>query len=296
MPKKLAPSELILNEDGSIYHLALLPEDLGDYIITVGDPGRVGMVSQYFDEVETRKQKREFVTHVGRLGKHRITVLSTGIGPDNVDIVMNELDALVNIDLKARTVKEDLASLRILRLGTSGCLQSDIHIDDLLFSTYGLGFDNVLHFYNERSNAAEGTMRADLALFLHEKEIELPGEPYATQCSPALLRQLGEGHATGITITAPGFYGPQSRRLRLEPLLGPEALKTISTFKSQGQRITNFEMETSAIYGLSRLLGHEALSCNVILANRANNTFSSDPKKAVDRMIKLMLERLSEGG
>ncbi|MCB0636980.1 MAG: nucleoside phosphorylase [Lewinella sp.] len=293
MSNKIPPSELILNEDGSIYHLALLPEDLGDYIITVGDPGRVPMVSKYFDEVEVKKSKREFVTHVGRVGQTRITVLSTGIGPDNIDIVLNELDALVNIDLESRTIKEDLTSLHILRLGTSGCLQPDIMVDSLLFSGFGLGFDNLLHFYHERCNLAEATLRADLALFLHEHEIELPNDPYPAQGSQEMLEKLSHGDPSGITITAPGFYGPQSRRLRLAPLIAAEDLATLSHFKSQGFRMTNFEMETSAIYGLSRLLGHHALSCNVVLANRSNNTFSSNPRAAVDRMIQTMLDRLA---
>lgn len=294
MSRQLSPSELIVNPDGSIYHINLHPKDLGDYIITVGDPGRVPMVSRYFDEIETKKEKREFVTHVGRVGDKRLTVISSGIGPDNIDIVINELDALANIDLENRTVREDLRSLNILRLGTSGCLQADIPVDNILFSGFGMGMDNLLHFYQHSSNPAEARLRADFSYFMNEHDIKIPVEPYFAQGSTELLAGLNRNDYTGITITAPGFYAPQGRQLRARSKMEPQLLEKLAQFHSDDWVITNFEMETSAIYGLSRILGHQALSCNLILANRAANTFSPAPKKAMDQMIQTLLERISE--
>ena len=294
MSTTIPPSELIINPDGSIYHIKLRPEDVGDFIITVGDPGRVEVVSKYFDEIVAKKSKREFVSHIGRVGSKRITVISTGIGPDNIDIVLNELDALVNIDLEKREVKEELRSLKIIRLGTSGCLQSDIPVDHMLFSAFGMGLDNLLYFYDFANNAAEAQLRADFSLFLDESQISLPVNPYFVQGSQRLLEGLARKDYQGVTITAPGFYAPQGRQLRAPSHLSKEFLQKLATFRSEHIRITNFEMETSAIYGLSRLLKHEALSCNIVLANRARNTFSQDPASAIDRMVSTVLERISE--
>ncbi len=294
MSRTIPPSELILNDDGSIYHIKLRPEHIGDYIITVGDPGRVPVVSRHFDEIEAKKSKREFVSHVGRVGNKRITVISTGIGPDNIDIVLNELDALVNIDLETRQIKEQKRSLNIIRLGTSGCLQPHIPVDSLLFSAFGMGLDNLLYFYTFVNNPAEAKLRADLSLFLAEHDIELPVAPYFVEGSQTLLQQLGQNDHRGITITAPGFYAPQGRQLRARSALTRNFLEKLAAFSSHEHRITNFEMETSAIYGLSRILGHQAMSCNVILANRARNSFSADPGKAVEHLVETLMTRISD--
>ncbi len=288
--QQIPDSELVINPDGSIYHLNLRPEQIASTIITVGDPGRVEQVSRYFDTIEVQSSKREFVTHTGRLGHHRITVISTGIGPDNIDITLNELDALANIDFDTRTPKKQLTSLKIIRLGTSGGLHLDVPVDSILLSSYGVGLDNLLHFYDREVGLEEG----ELLEIIRKSYISLPVQPYATQGSKYLLNALGHGLQKGITLTSPGFYAPQGRSLRLEALLSADALDRLSKLQYQNLNITNFEMETAAIYGLSNLLGHQPLSCNVLLANRANKTFSPDPKKAVNKMIEMMLERIEK--
>jgi uridine phosphorylase len=294
MPNHFPPSELILNPDGSIYHLNLLPQDIGDFVITVGDPGRVEKVSRYFDTVEVRKSKREFVTHTGWLSDKRITVISTGIGPDNIDIVLNEIDALVNIDLQKRSTKTHLRSLKIIRLGTSGCLQPDIPVDSIVSSVYGLSFDNLLQFYVWKPNKAELQLQHDWQAFHQSEQLSVPVEPIAVKGNPELLAQLADDHYQGITITAPGFYAPQARLLRAQGVMKREVFDKMENFSSQGVKLTNLEMETASIYALSRILGHQALSCSAILANRASNTFSEQPKKTVERMIRQVLGRIAD--
>lgn len=281
----IAPSELVLNADGSIYHLHLLPHQIAKTVITVGDPDRVAMVSRYFDELEYTVQKREFVTHTGRIGNKRLTVISTGIGTDNIDIVLNELDALVNIDLPARLVKTNLTSLNIIRLGTSGSLQPDVAVESLVASSFGLGLEGLLHYYRFTPNPAEQQ------LLQHLPALSPMVAPYIAQGSPFLLPQLANDITTGITATCGGFYGPQGRQLRLLPAIA-DLPAQLQNFCYEQHRVTNFEMETAAIYGLCRLLGHRALSVNVILANRPKGLFSQNPKEAVDKMIQTMLARI----
>jgi uridine phosphorylase len=284
-------SELILNPDGSVYHLNLLPENIANDIIFVGDQNRVEKITQFFDSIEFSTQKREFKTQTGFFKGKRITVLSTGIGPDNIDIVMNELDALVNIDLKTRKPKENLTSLNIIRIGTSGSLQADIPVDSFVMSKFGLGLDNMLRSYliDEISNS---TM--ENAFIKHTNWDFKKGRPYVTSCSELLEKRIESNRIfKGITATAGGFYGPQGRVLRLN--IQDEELNTkMDNFYFDDHRITNLEMETAAIYGLSALLGHNALSLNAIIANRANGTFSEDPYKAVDELIGYVLEKLAE--
>ena len=284
-------SELILNPDGSVYHLNLKPEHIAHDIIFVGDQNRVEKISSQFDTIEFSFQKREFKTHTGTLNGKRISVISTGIGPDNIDIVMNELDALVNIDLITRQPKTTLTSLNIVRIGTSGSLQADIPVDSFVMSKYGLGLDNMLRSYlvDEISNT-----NMEEAFINHTHWDFRKGSPYAISCSEK-LEQLIESDKIhkGITATAGGFYGPQGRVLRLE-IQDKNLNSKMDNFKFEGNRITNLEMETAAIYGLSKLLGHNALSLNAIIANRATGTFSEDPYKAVDELIKYTLEKLTK--
>ena len=284
-------SELILNPDGSVYHLNLKPEHIAHDIIFVGDQNRVEKISSLFDTIEFSSQKREFKTHTGTLNGKRISVISTGIGPDNIDIVMNELDALVNIDLKTRQPKSTLTSLNIVRIGTSGSLQADIPVDSFVMSTYGLGIDNMLRSYliDEISNS-----KMEDSFIKHTNWDLRKGRPYVVSCSEK-LEQLIESDKIqkGITATAGGFYGPQGRILRLG--IQDENLNSkMDNFLFEGNRITNLEMETAAIYGLSKLMGHNALSLNAIIANRATGTFSEDPYKAVDELIKYTLEKLTK--
>lgn len=283
----IGASELIINERGCIYHLDLHPEELAPTVITVGDPDRVNRVSKYFDEIEVRKQHREFVTHTGRVGNKRISVVSTGIGPDNIDIVLNELDALVNIDFETRRVKDSFGSLNILRLGTSGALQEDIQVDDLVVSTFGLGLDNLMHFYEFENNGEEKTMLANFELELGLESSAL--NPYLFQGSVGLLQHFIDGFHKGITVTCPGFYAPQGRVLR-QPLAFPTLVDRLAHFKFGEHRITNFEMETSAIYGLGRTMGHQCTSINTIIANRQTKEFSKDSAAAVENMIQKSLE------
>ncbi len=282
-------SELILNPDGSVYHLNLLPEHIANDIIFVGDQNRVEKITQAFDSIEFSQQKREFKTQTGIYKGKRITVLSTGIGPDNIDIVMNELDALVNIDLKTRKPKETLTSLNIIRIGTSGSLQADIPVDSFVLSKFGLGLDNMLRSYciDEISDS-----KIENAFIKHTNWDLLKGKPYCTSCSE-MLEQKMESNLIhkGITATAGGFYGPQGRVLRLN--IQDENLNSkMDNFEFEQERITNFEMETAAIYGLGKLLGHNCLSLNAIIANRASGTFSEDPYQAVDQLITYTLDRI----
>ena len=285
-------SELILNPDGSIYHLNLRPEQVADTIILVGDPNRVPRVSAYFDTIEFSTQKREFCTHTGTYKGKRLTALSTGIGPDNIDIVINELDALFNIDLHTRKPKEQLTSLNIVRFGTSGSLQADIPVDSFVLSSHGLGMDNMLHAYKDAPNVREIAMEE--AFIAHTQWNADKGRPYIVGCGETLKqRLLTDKVFEGITGTAPGFYGPQGRMLRL-PVQDPTLNDKLHSFNYKGYRMTNLEMETSAIYGLSKLLGHQAVSLNAIIANRAAGTFTKDTKKVVENLIVYGLEQLAK--
>ncbi len=285
---KIAESDLIINPDGSIYHLNLLPGDVADHVITVGDPDRVGEVSKYFDKIELKKGKREFITHTGYVGKKRVTVLSTGIGTDNIDIVFNELDALVNIDFESREVKKHLTSLNIIRVGTSGTVQPDIPMGTILASSYGLGMDALMNYYYHELTGDERSLMDDLkAHFGHLKNIN----PYLTAANDVLLNTIGKDMHHGITITAPGFYAPQGRMVRAKNAI-PDFISLINSFNSNQHRITNLEMETAGIYALAKVLGHKALSVNAILASRVKFEFSSNPNKIVEDAIKMVLERI----
>ncbi|GGE64942.1 uridine phosphorylase [Pedobacter psychrotolerans] len=285
---KIAESDLIINPDGSIYHLNLLPGDIAENIITVGDPDRVSDVSKYFDRIEYKKGKREFITHTGYVGKKRITVISTGIGTDNIDIVFNELDALVNIDFNTREVKKSLTSLNIIRVGTSGAVQPDIPMGTILASSHGLGMDALMNFYLSQPSAEESYLLSAIQMhFGHLKHIH----PYLTAADESLLNTVGKDLPKGITVTAPGFYAPQGRMVRAKNAV-PDFIKLINSFNSNQHRITNLEMETAGIYALARVLGHKALSINAILASRVKFEFSQDPQKIVDQAIRLVLERI----
>ncbi len=287
----IASSELILNDRGAVYHLDLRPEEIASTIITVGDPGRVREVSKYFDKIEVSREHREFITHTGWIGTKRITVLSSGIGPDNIDIVLNELDALANIDMSTRQVKQNLQSLNIVRLGTSGSLQADIPVDSFVASTHGLGIDNLLHFYRLKQNEEESLL---IQSFLTQTQIQnQTGLPYISSAAPSLLKYFANPFHQGITVTCPGFYGPQGRVLRLG-LQNPDLVNRLTSFRFGAHRISNFEMETAAIYGLGRLMGHHCLALNVIVANRVLQQFSKNAAVQIDRLIQHFLTTFSE--
>jgi len=282
----IGASELIINDRGAIYHLNVRPEEIADTIITVGDPERVAEVSKYFDRVEHKLAHREFITHTGYIGQKRISVLSTGIGPDNIDIALNEIDALANINFDTRTINDQKKSVSIIRMGTCGSLQGEVGVNELVAGTHGLGIDNVLHFYERENNEEE---KAILAAFDEHTKISAHKiQPYIASASAGLLKHFTEGYSHGITVTCPGFYGPQGRILRL-PLKMPNLVDQMTSFKYGQHRIANFEMETSAIYGLCNLLGHQCLSINVIIANRVKKEYSKDMGKAVDHMIQKSL-------
>ena len=278
----LSETELILTEQSEVYHLHLVPEQLATTVITVGSPDRVAEVSKHFDSITHRVQNREFITHTGQIGSKPITVISTGIGTGNIDIVLNELDALVNIDFATRTIKEQKTALNIIRLGTCGTLQKDVAVDSLIASTHAIGLDNLLHYYRFSNSDEESAL---LNAFIEQTGIgEGVVKPYINECSGALLQLFSGAYLQGITATCPGFYAPQGRRVRLTPVY-PDLLEQMAGFNYQGHRILNFEMETAAIYGLGKLLGHNCLSVSAALANRAKHTFSKDPDAAVERMI-----------
>ncbi|MFO7977840.1 MAG: nucleoside phosphorylase [Bacteroidales bacterium] len=284
-------SELILNPDGSVYHIKLRPEHVAENVIVVGDQHRVEAISKYFDHVEFKVQHREFLTHTGTFNNKRITVLSTGIGTDNIDIVINELDAAVNIDLEKREAKPEHTSLNIIRLGTSGALQPDIPVDTFVASAYGLGMDGLLNFYQYPEEILETEL---IEAFIEQTgwSSRLP-YPYIVRSSKVLMDKIAHDLTQGITATASGFYGPQGRVLRI-PLAFPEFNQRIEQFKCNGQRITNFEMETSALYSLGNLLGHNTLTVCNIIANRVTRQFSKDYQKSLEKMIQLVLHRLTE--
>jgi uridine phosphorylase len=288
--QKIAESELILNEDGSVYHLNLLPEDVADTVIIVGDPGRVAEVTQYFDHVEVKKKKREFVTHVGHIGKKRITVLSTGISTDNIDIVFNELDALVNINLKDRSINPTLRTLDIIRIGTAGGLQADIPVDSFVISDNAIGLESLANFYQLSYDLTEIALRD--AFIEHFDAQPLLQSAYAINGTPALTQHFGTDHISGITVTCGGFYGPQGRVLRAQPMIN-HFVQQLEAFHFNQTRITNFEMETAGIYAMGKLLGHRCCSLSAIVANRCTGDFSKDMAKTVDNLIKYTLEKLT---
>lgn len=283
----IADSELILNADGSIYHLNLLPEDLAPTIIFVGDPDRVASVSKYFDKIDVRKGKREFITHTGILREKRISVISTGIGTDNIDIVFNEIDALANIDFNTRTLKSNLISLDIIRIGTSGSIQGDIKMGTILASEYAIGFDALMQFYKKSYSPQE----LEIQTAIQEEFSSLSFKPYVGRASTKLLEQIAIELPKGITMTAPGFYAPQGRSVRSSNVY-PDLIQRVNAFKINGRLITNLEMETAGIYALANMFGHHALSINAILASRVNDAFSSNPKEIIDQAIRYVLDRI----
>lgn len=287
--QQIGASELIINQRGAVYHLDLRPEEIADTIITVGDPFRVEKVSKYFDQIDHKSSHREFITHTGRIGNKKISVVSTGIGPDNIDIVMNELDALVNIDLTERIEKTEKKSLNIIRIGTSGSLQEHIGVDSYVASTHGIGLDNLLHFYAFQNNDEESEIgRAFL------EQVHLNGhlsKPYVFSASGFQLAKLADNCHVGITVTCPGFYGPQGRVLRMR-LAMPNLNEELTSFRFGNHKILNFEMETAAIYGLGKALGHQCISLSAIVANRIAMEFSKDADAAIDGLIRNTLERI----
>ena len=288
---RIAESELIINPRGAVYHLDLRPEEIGGTVITVGDPDRVKEVSKHFDSVEIKRQHREFISHTGYAGKKRLTVLSSGIGPDNIDIVVNELDALVNIDFETRQIKNTLRPLNIIRIGTSGSLQADINVDSFVASTHGLGIDNLLNFYRHEQNDEEQQLLQSFVT--HTQMHGQMSYPYISSAAASLLKHFVNNFHQGITVTCPGFYGPQGRVLRLG-VRNPGLVNSLTNFRFGQHRITNFEMETSAIYGLGKLLGHNCLAINAIVANRVKKEFSKDGKAAVEKLIIKFMEIFSE--
>lgn len=287
----IGASELIITEKGCIYHLDVHPEEIANTVITVGDPARVAMISKYFDRIEHKKEHREFITHTGYIGQKRLSVVSTGIGPDNIDITLNELDALVNVDFNTRLPKEAHTTLEIVRMGTSGALQADIPVDSLVVSTFGIGLDNLLHYYNYNENAEVAFIKD---AFVKHSRLETSAiRPYMAEGSIHLLNKFParEGYVHGITVTCPGFYAPQGRQIRMAPAL-PHLIDSLAGFRSGDHRITNFEMETSAIYGLGRIMGHHCLSVNTIIANRQTKEFTKDGGRSVTQMIEKSLALL----
>lgn len=288
----MSETELIVNADGSIYHLHLKPEHITPLIICVGDPDRVGEVSKHFDTIEHRSAHREFVAHIGTLRGQRLMVISTGIGTDNIDIVINELDALANIDLETRQSKATITPLSIVRLGTSGSLQAEIAVDSLVVSTLAVGFDNLMTFYDASPTGEELTLADNLTLYLEHKNDDLMIIPYVFAADKKLLQLFdNKDFIKGVTVTAPGFYAPQGRVLRGR-LTEPKLVYILNSFRQKTLMLTNLEMETAGIYGLARLLGHRALSISAILANRMDGTFSKQAVTTVERMITLALKTL----
>ncbi len=288
---RIGESELILNKDGSVFHLHLKPEDIADTIILVGDQGRVSMVSEFFDNIEVEKHNREFITNTGYYNGKRITVVSTGIGTDNIDIVVNELDALVNIDLEKRVPRKEHKTLNFIRIGTSGALQEDIPVDTPVATKISLGFDNLINFYAGRDSISNKDMEDKF--MKHSDWNKSLHTPYFVGCSDELFNKVAFDMTSGITISAPGFYGPQGRQLRLQPA-DPNLNDKINKFRYEDKKITNYEMESSAIYGLSKLLGHNGLTICSIIANRQRKEYSKDYKIAVKKLVKTVLDRVTQ--
>ncbi len=287
----IKPSELIINADGSIFHLHLKPEQLADNIILVGDPGRVELIGKLLTDVEFQVQNREFVSTTGKYNGKRVTIVSTGIGTDNIDIVVNELDALANIDLETREIKPEHRKLNFVRIGTSGGLQDDLPVNSFVISKKAIGFDGLLNFYARRNEVSD--LQFEAAFRSHTGWNPQLTSPYVVDCSQVLLDKVHRNDTvTGVTISAPGFYGPQGRVLRM-PLADPYLNEKIESFIYGEYRITNFEMECSAIYGLSKLLGHDALTICLIIANRINKNANASYHDAMETLIELVLDRLT---
>lgn len=284
--RKIPASELIINPDGSIYHLHLKPEHLASTVFTVGDPDRVGLVSMYFDQIDFKTSKREFVTHTGWKNGQRVTVMSTGMGTDNIEILMTELDALVNVDLENREIKTEKTSLQIIRIGTSGSMQADIPVGSMLASEIGIGMDTLMVYYPELG----GDQSLAKAI---QTEIGLAFLPYQAAVSSKLLEKLDQNFVKGVTLTCPGFYAPQGREVRLKPRFD-RMIERLSALRIGGKRLTNFEMETAGYYAMGELLGHQMLSLNAIVANRPLKKFDSDAEKTVDQLIQLALDAFTK--
>lgn len=286
--QRISETDLILNSDGSVYHLNLLPEHISDTIITVGDPDRVGMVSQYFDRIDFQVRKREFVTHGGTLRGKKIIVVSTGMGTDNIEIFFTELDALVNVNLKSRTLKSRRKKLKIVRIGTAGSLHKDVPVDSHVASDYAIGLDSLMHFYKFKMNWVERQMACEIM-----RRARLDYLPYVAKGSSALLERIGFDMIVGNTITTPGFFAPQGRTVRMAPKY-PKMLSSLAArgAKNQGLRLINFEMETAGYYALASLMGHDTLSVSAIVADRVNKQFSKDPLRSIDALIRKVLERI----
>lgn len=290
--RKIADSELVLTKNKKIYHLDLGPDEIAPTIILVGDPGRVAMVSSFFDTIHIKRQHREFITHTGEIGKMPISVIATGIGTDNIDIVLNELDALVNIDLEDKTENSEKKSLKLIRIGTCGSLSPELDVDNFVLSGMAIGLDNLLLYYRDAHNLINHPLAQSFKSFINDKENRI--NPYVAECGSTLFNQLNSDQVkAGITLTAPGFYGPQGRHLRLTPYF--ENLNDrIYQFEFQGKKILNFEMETSALYGLSKLLGHQAATICLVVANRYKKTFSNNYQQMMKKLIQYTLENLSQ--
>ena len=286
----IEPSELLIREDGSIYHLHLLPEQLADIVILVGDPGRVETVAGYFESIECKVSNREFYTITGKYNGHRVSVISTGIGTDNIDIVMNELDAAVNINPETRELNPTHRKLNVVRLGTSGALQGDIPVNGIVVSSYGLGLDGLLNFYDGWDKVCDNNISE--AFIKHTGWLPNLPYPYCVKSSDELIAKFQQGTHIGITATAPGFYGPQGRQIRLKAAMA-NLNEMLTDFRLGEHRITNFEMETSALYGLGKLLNHNCLTACVIIANRVRKEFTNDYKKSVEILIEESLQRLT---
>lgn len=283
-------SELILNNDGSVYHLKLNPEDVADTIIVVGDPNRVPLISKHFDKINITKSNREFITHTGYIGKKNVSVMSTGIGVDNIDIVFNELDILSTIDLKSRTLKETKRTFKIIRLGTTGGLNDKINVDDILFSRYAIGIDGVPHHYKYDLNLFEQKLSQEFAQKTNwSKKL---AEPYAVKSSDFLWNHMYEDQFDkGITLTMNGFYAPQGRSLRI-PLSQPDVLKKSDCILFNNLQVSNIEMETAGLYAFGKIFNHEVISLSTVLANRATGLFSSNPSKSIEKLINFALSKI----
>lgn len=283
---KISETDLILNPDGSVYHLNLKPQHISDTIITVGDPNRVHRVSRYFDRIEFEMNKREFITHIGRYKGKRITVISSGMGTDNVEILMTELDALVNVDLRNRVPKPKPKKLKIIRIGTSGSIQENIHLGSHVMSEYAIGMDPLMYYYDVNQTELEAHVSTEL-----QKAISLPHQPYCIKASDTLIDRFRDVTTTGNTVTCHGFYAPQGRSIRV-PIKYPHLVDEFTRFHVDNFWLTNLEMETAGYYAMARLLGHEMISLNAIIANRVGNQFSKDPNQVIDTLIKKVLDRI----
>ncbi|HSJ67802.1 MAG TPA: nucleoside phosphorylase [Anditalea sp.] len=286
MTKIIPASELIINSDGSIYHLNLKPENISSTIIAVGDPERVAAISKHFDTLEFEMAKREFITHTGMYRGKRLTVMSTGMGTDNIEIFMTELDALVNIDLETRLPKKVHTSLEIVRVGTSGSMRNEIPAGSKLASAYGIGLDTLMTFYNAEQTDFEKKVGSSV-----QSELGLPFTPYCFQGSQKLLDRLSNGLIIGNTVTCPGFFGPQGREVRLKPAI-PDIIERLGAVELDKFKLTNFEMETAGYYAMGRMLGHEVLSLNAIVANRISHEFADDPGAIVEELILHTLQHI----